>query len=135
MAVTTDEADSGNARSEAADPHSSTDSSPMPLEYYSPATEEESRPRRLTIWSILLLLGWLPYSCGIINASTVAVSYNAAITRAHEGGAVVFMGAGIMLSVISLAGFARVRHLWGITAAATVLLVQLAIAACIGLAR
>jgi hypothetical protein len=107
----------------------------MPLEYYSPMTEADARPGRLTLWSLLLLFGWLPYACGIVNASTVATSYSAAITRAHEGGAVVFMGAGIVLSAISLGGFGRSRHLWGVAAAATTLLAQVGIAACLGLAR
>ena len=110
-------------------------SAPPPLEYYSPVADvDASRARGLTLWSIILLIGWGPYACGIINASTVAVSYNAAITRAHEGGAVVFLGVGLMFSVVSLIGFGRMRHGWGIAAAATVLLVQAGIAACIGFA-
>ena len=86
------------------------------------------------MWSIVLLLGWLPYACGIIDASTVAVSYNAAVTRAHEGGAVIFLGMGLALSTLSLIGFGRMRYAWGIAAAGTVLLVQAGIAACIGFA-
>jgi hypothetical protein len=109
---------------------------PAPLEYYSPPTPAElTRVRGLTIWSIILLLGWLPYVCGIINASTLAVSYNAAVTRAHVGGAVLFLGLGIVFSGVSLAGFARMRHAWGITVAAAVMLIQISIGACIGLAR
>jgi hypothetical protein len=109
---------------------------PAPLEYYSPPTPAElTRVRGLTVWSIILLLGWLPYVCGIINASTLAVSYNADIARAHAGGAVLFLGLGIVFSGVSLAGFARMRHAWGIAVAAAVMLIQISIGACIGLAR
>ena len=131
--VTSDEESSDAPLRETAPVNRATE--PAPLEYYSPVTDVESlRTRGLTLWSIMLLLGWLPYACGIINASTVAVSYNAAISRAHEGGAVIFLGMGLALSTISLIGFGRMRHAWGIAAAGTVLLVQAGIAACIGFA-
>jgi hypothetical protein len=111
-----------------------TRTAPAPLEYYSPPTPaDQRRVRGLTAWSVVLLGGWLPYVCGIVNVATVAHSYNEAVTRAHAGGAVVFMLLGVGLSVTSLIGFARMRHVWGSIAALMVLMVQLSIGACIGL--
>ena len=89
----------------------------------------------LTAWSVLLLLGWAPYVCGIINASTLAIAYSPAVIRAHVGGAIVFMGLGILISTIAVIGFLRAKHVVGSLAAIAVLLVQISMMLCMGLLR
>ena len=105
------------------------------LEYYAPDDPARRRTRSLTLWSVLLLCSWGPYACGVVNASTVATAYNPDIIRAHTGGAVIFMVAGILISAICIAGFGRMRHLVGTIAATMVLLVQISMLLCLGLIR
>jgi hypothetical protein len=108
---------------------------PTTLEYYAVDDPARKRARTLTLWSVLLLVGWAPYVCGLVNASTLAIAYNPAIIRAHTGGAVIFMAAGVLISAVCVAGFGRARHLVGIIAAIAVLLVQVSMMLCLGLLR
>jgi hypothetical protein len=104
----------------------------LPLDYYAPATDAP-RKRALTVWGIVLLAGWVPYACGVVNASTMMRAWYApTIASAHENGAVVFLGLGAVLTLLSLAGFMRHRHTTGIVAASGVLLVQVLMGVCLG---
>ena len=110
--------------------------SPPPLLAYFASGAPDGRPARaVTLWSLVLLLGWAPYVCGVVNTMAIARSYSPTVIASHQSGAVLFMGMGILASVACLARFVRMRHLTGACASATVLLLQLSVAACIGLGR
>jgi hypothetical protein len=107
---------------------------PVRLEYYGARDPNDQRARAGTVYSLMLLASWLPYLCGVVNASTLAILYTPPIIRAHENGAILFMGLGMAISAIGLIGFIRLRHVPGILSAATVLAVQVIMAVCAGLA-
>jgi hypothetical protein len=105
-----------------------------PLDYFSPHEPERRRARGVAAWSIVLLGSWLPYLCGIVNASTVARSYVPEVTAAHLHASILFLGLGLALSVLSLARFIHLRHLPGSIAAGVVVLMQGIVALCLGIA-
>jgi len=109
-------------------------SPPPPLEYFSANEPARVRARGLNFWAVVLVVAWVPYLCGIVNASTVMSSYSPPIIAQHRSGALLFMGLGLMLAAASLIGFLRQRHAWGVASAALVVLVQLMLTACAGLA-
>jgi hypothetical protein len=106
----------------------------LPLEYFSPRDPQRVHVRKVTLWSILLLLSWGPFLCGVVNASTVSQSYVEEITASHFNGAILGFAIGIILALASLAGFVRMRHWTGTAAAGIVLLMQVSIATCAGVA-
>jgi hypothetical protein len=110
------------------------DRTPPPLEYFAANEPARVRARGLNFWAVVLVVAWVPYLCGIVNASTVMASYSPPIIAQHRNGALLFMGAGLMLAAASLIGFVRQRHAWGVAAAGLVILVQLSLTACAGLA-
>jgi hypothetical protein len=103
------------------------------LEYFGPRDPNDQRARAVTIYSMMLLGSWLPYLCGVVNASTLTILYTPPIIRAHQNGAILFMGLGMVVSMAGLIGFIRLRHIPGIGSAATVLAVQVIMAVCAGL--
>ncbi|MGH7214727.1 MAG: hypothetical protein ACREIT_08185 [Tepidisphaeraceae bacterium] len=107
---------------------------PFELEYFAAGEPDRRRARRVMLWSFVLLLAWVPYVCGVINISTLAISYSAPVISAHQNGAVLFMGAGIAMSLAGLVGFARLRHTAGLIAAGVVTFMQVTIAVCAGIA-
>ena len=113
--------------------HAPADTPPA-LDYFAADAPDRRRSRAPWVWTGALVLGCLPYLCGVMNALVVAQSYSPAITTAHSGGAALFMGLGLALSVAGLVGFVRVRHLTGTVAAALLLGMQAAVALCLGLA-
>ena len=112
-----------------------SDAPPVPLEYFAPHAPERSRGRGVTAWSIVLLLSWAPYLCGVVNASAVARSYVQDVTSAHRNGTILFMGIGLLMAVACLARFVSLRHAVGSIASAVVVVVQLTLATCLGLAQ
>jgi hypothetical protein len=107
---------------------------PLQLDYFAAAEPDRRRAARVRVWSLALVAGWLPYACGVVNALVAAQSYSAAVARQHAWGTAVFMGAGLLLSVAGLIGFVRLRHGTGIAAACLVILLQVAVGLCLGLA-
>jgi hypothetical protein len=107
---------------------------PAPLDYFSPHEPERRRARGVAIWSVVLLASWIPYLCGIVSASAVAGSYVPDITQAHRNAAVGFLAIGLALSILSLVRFIRLRHLAGAIAAGVIVLMQSAVAVCLGVA-
>ena len=108
--------------------------SPTPLEYFAARDPERRRAAGVVTWSIVLLRSWIPYLCGVVNASTVARSYVPDITAAHYHGTLIGFGVGLAMSIASLMWFAR-RRIWaGVIAAGVVVVVQTTVAGCLGLA-
>jgi hypothetical protein len=105
-----------------------------PLEYFAANEPRRVRAHGLNVWAVVLVVAWAPFVCGIVNASTVMASYSPRIIATHRNGALLFMGAGIVLACASLLGFIRQRHAWGVAAAGLVILVQLTLTTCAGLA-
>ena len=109
---------------------------PYRLDYFAAAAPYETggrRARGVTFWSVLLAAGWLPYACGVLNGVVVSQSYSSHIIQSHSWGAVLFMGAGLVLSLVALGGFVRLRHRAGIVGAAGVAGFQVAVGLCVGL--
>ena len=117
-----------------AGPQKSPDA-PVLLDYFAAHEPQRRQTRTVTVWSVILLLGWAPYVCGIVNTMAIVHSASAAAIASHHSGAAIFMALGVLASVASLTKFIRLRHLTGSAAAGTVLLLQLSVAACIGLGR
>ena len=105
------------------------------LEYFAANAPDHRQSRTTWFCGVALVLGCVPYLCGVINALVVEQSYSPEVTAAHVGGATVFMGLGILLSAAALAGFARAKHLAGVLAAVLLLGMQASVAACMGMAR
>jgi hypothetical protein len=110
----------------------SPEGSPAPLEYFSANEPQRARARGLNFWGAVLALGWVPYVCGVVNASTMLSSYSQRIIFAHAHGALLFMAAGLALSGASLVAFIVKRSAWGVVSAIGVIAVQVTIATCIG---
>jgi hypothetical protein len=108
---------------------------PVPLEYFAPHAPERSRSRGLTVWALVLLASWGPYLCGVVNASAVARSYVPDVTSAHLNATILFMGLGVLMAIACLARFVALRHVVGALASGAVVLVQLTLATCLGLAQ
>lgn len=107
---------------------------PMALEYFAPRDPERRRAAGVVTWSVVLLLSWIPYLFGVVNASTVARSYVPSITAAHYHGTIIGFAIGVVMSSASLVWFAR-RRIWaGVVAAGVVVIAQASVAACLGLA-
>ena len=111
------------------------ESAPLPLEYFAPHEPDRSRVRGLTIWALVLLASWIPYLCGVVNASAVARSYVPNVTSAHLNGTILFMGVGLLMAIACFVRFVALRHVVGGLASSVVIVVQLMIATCLGLAR
>jgi hypothetical protein len=107
---------------------------PQPLDYFAPHEPQRQRARGVVTWSMVLLLSWAPYLCGVVNASTVARSYVPDITRSAFNATVIGFVIGLTLSAASFLWFARQRHLAGAIAAAGVFGIQLSVAVCLGIA-
>jgi len=117
-------------------PHQSDDVArdAMPLDYFAPRDPQRVVSRGLTTSSVLLLLSWGPYLCGVVNAAASANSYVPTITSAHVNASFLFLGIGMVIAVISLMRFITARHYFGVAVAGGVVLMQITIAGCIGLA-
>ena len=107
---------------------------PPALDYFAADAPDRRRSRATWLWTAALVLGCVPYLCGVMNALVVAQSYSPAITTAHSGGAALFMGLGLALSAVAAAGFFQIRHVTGCVAALLVLGMQASVAACLGIA-
>src|SRR5687768_9158549 len=114
------------------DEHS--DRTPSPLEYFPANDPRRMRAHGLNVWAVVLVVAWGPFVCGVVNASTAMASYSPLIGVTHRNGALLFMGTGIVLACASLIGFVRQRYAWGVAAASVVILLQLTLTACAGLA-
>jgi hypothetical protein len=107
---------------------------PATLDYFAPRAPDRVDSRGLTTSAVLLLLSWLPYLCGVVNASTSTTSYVPTITSAHVNASVLFLGIGLLVAVVSLFRFVAARYYFGAAIAGGVVLMQVTVAGCIGLA-
>jgi hypothetical protein len=106
---------------------------PLNLDYFAEAEPDARRARSIVLWWLCLVLGWVPYLCGIVNVLVVAQAYSSTAVTSHTGGAVLFMSMGIVLSVASVVAFVRHRHWAGLIAALLVLAAQVSVSTCLGL--
>jgi hypothetical protein len=110
------------------------DTEPVPLEYFAAGDPQRVASRGATVSALLLLFSWGPYLCGVVNAAASAKSYVPTITSAHVNASVLFLAVGLVVAIISLVRFLLARHWPGAIAAGVVVIMQLAIAGCIGMA-
>ena len=116
------------------EPADAASARPLHLDYFAREAPERRSGRRVRLWSAVLIAGWAPYLCGIVDVLVVARSHHETVSAAHASGAAIFLTTGAFFSVAALAGFIRVRHGAGAVAASLVLLMQIAVGGCIGLA-
>src|SRR4029077_7406440 len=110
---------------------------PAMLEYQSPEADQPSLARRraVAIWSGILVAGWLPFTCGVVNALVAAQQYySPTIVAAHFPASLVFMALGALVSTLCIVGFMRLHHTIGALSAGLVLAAQVTMAVCLGLA-
>jgi hypothetical protein len=108
---------------------------PIGLDYFATQEPDRKRARSLRVVTFCLLLGWVPYLCGIVNVLVAAQSYSPAVVGAHRGGATLFIGLGLLLTAVALAGFVRLRHGLGAVAAFLLLGVEASIATCLAVSN
>jgi len=106
---------------------------PLPLEYFGTPQADQADSRGATVSIALLLLSWIPYLCGVVNAAAVAQSYVPAITSVHVHASVALLAVGLLLAIVSLVRFLRARQYQGAIAAGAVVVVQAMLAGCLGL--
>ena len=116
-------------------PPDDPDPPPATLDYFAAHAPERRQSRAAVACSVTLALGLIPYLCGILNALVVPRAFTPEVAASHVGGAAIFMGLGILLSAVALAGFVRLRLWTGVVAAVLVLGVQLSVAVCLGAIR
>ena len=104
------------------------------LEYFAAQDPDRLRARAVTGWWILLALAWAPFACGVISRLAIVRSGSPATIGAHETGSVLLMAAGLVASLVSLIGFMRIRHAVGAFVAGGVVVAQIVMAVCMGLA-
>jgi hypothetical protein len=110
------------------------DAGPVRLDYFAAADPQRVASRGLMTSSVLLLLSWGPYLCGVVNAAASAKSYVPTVTSVHVNASVLFLAVGLVMAVVSLIRFLAARHYLGASIAGVVVLMQVTIAGCIGLA-
>lgn len=116
-------------------PEESPSQTPLGLDYFSPHKTRERPSRGVGIGVGVVIAGWLPFACGIINLLVAGNSYSPTITGSHRGGAVAFFAAGILASGFGLLRLATLRHSAGVLFAVVVLAIQLSTVACLGAAH
>jgi hypothetical protein len=107
---------------------------PQPLDYFAPNNPARGAARWTVASWVILLLSWVPYLCGIVNASTVARSYVPTITQAHFNATLLCFALGLLLSLAALMLFLRTRDWPGSIAAAGIVIIQATIIICLGAA-
>ena len=105
----------------------------MPLDYFAAGEPERIASRGMAISTILLLVSWIPYVCGVVNAAAVAQSYVPAITSVHLRTSVLLLALGLALSITSLVRFTHARQYPGAISAGIVVVAQAMLAGCLGL--
>jgi hypothetical protein len=107
---------------------------PLGLDYLAPGTA----PRRLStgveFGVAVVILGWVPFACGVINLLVAGHSYSPTIAGSHRGGAVLFFSAGVVISFIGLLRLLSLKHWPAVLFAFAVVAVQLGIVGCLGVA-
>jgi hypothetical protein len=109
--------------------------SPTTLDYFAPQAPHLRHQRTIAMWIVVLLVSWIPYLCGIVNAGVVARSYVPSITSASVNATIICMCIGIVVSATALVRFIMLRELGASLMAFCMVLAQVSIAACIGAAR
>jgi hypothetical protein len=104
---------------------------PLGLEYFGPPKEERRLLQSAELGAGLVVVGWVPFACGIVNVMVANNTYSAAVAGSHKGGAVLFLAAGIGASAVGLWRLAVLKHTAGLLLAVVVVLVQLLIASCL----
>jgi hypothetical protein len=107
---------------------------PLGLDYFAPHKAHRRLSRSVEFGVGLIIVGWLPFACGIINVMVAGNSYSPAVIGSHKTGAVLFLALGVATSAAGLFRLISLRHVPGMFFGAIVLAVQLSVASCLGIA-
>ena len=107
---------------------------PFGLDYFAADAPERRTSRAANFALGVVLVSLFPFACGIINSLVAAQSYSLAVSGAHLRGAAVFLPAALLVCVVGLIRLITLRHWSGVLLAAIVLVTQMAIVSCIGVA-
>lgn len=107
---------------------------PLGLDYFASdrAGSEPGQPLDISLGVVIASV--FPFACGTINLLVAARSYSPAVTGAHQRGAAIFLSAAVILCTVGLVRLATRRRSNALVFAVAVLVAQLAIAACGGVA-
>ena len=115
-------------------PHRNRESQPPLALDYERRELDPVRRRRIRISGILLVVGWAPYLCGVLNALVVRrYPFSQDVVDSHSTSSLIFMAGGIALSAIALFSLIRMRYVTGTLLAASALVAQISIALCLSL--
>jgi hypothetical protein len=102
------------------------------LEYFAANAPREKLPTRVLLRWVMLVLGWLPFACGVASSRAVVRSGMADVIRVHVNAGAMFMGIGALISTACCIVFLRAREWSGAIIAAISLLAQVSLFLCTG---
>ena len=107
---------------------------PLGLDYFDGGNPAPLTSRAGNLAIALVIGSFVPFGCGIVNLLVAANSYSPVVTGSHRRGAILFLGGGVAVCLVGLFRLATLRHGGGTLFALLVLVVQLALLTCIGIA-
>jgi hypothetical protein len=107
---------------------------PLGLEYFAADAPERRASRAVRLGLGIVAVSLLPFACGVVNVLVAAQSYSATVTGSHRGGAILFLLTGIVLGVAGLLRLVALRDVAGIVIALLVVVLEVAVVSCLGIA-
>jgi hypothetical protein len=107
---------------------------PLGLDYFAGGNPAPPASRAGNLAIALVIGSILPFGCGIVNLLVAANSYSPVATGTHRRGAILFLGAGVLVCLIGIIRLVTLRLGAAVLFAVLVLAIQLAILTCIGVA-
>ena len=125
----TDDDDDGNPR----------DAPPLPIDYYSANAPPDpratpDRPGASTgLWpgTFFLILGWIPFTCGLLSGDRLSRHAPRAWLEAESNGVTLFIAFGLVSTTCATLAYLRRGHPAHAAVAALSVLVQLGVALCV----
>ena len=105
---------------------------PVPLQYFGGDVPDPPLPRGVLRGWIILAIGWVPFSCGVVNVQAIVRSGVEGIIRVHITTGIALMILGAIFSALCCAAFAVQRNIASLIVAAVSLIVQVCVFFCIG---
>ena len=102
------------------------------LEYFAASVPRDSVSRQTLFAWMLLGLGWIPFTCGVVSSQAVAQSGAAETVRVHHQAGASFMAIGMLLTLVCIVAFLIANHRAHAFLAAFVLILQICVFLCVG---
>jgi hypothetical protein len=82
----------------------------------------------------IVAVSLVPFACGVVNVMVAAQTWSDTVAGSHRGGAMLFLGAGVLLGVVGLVRLVAAGDSAAIAAALLVLALEVAVVSCLGVA-